>query len=65
MGELSDRILFSIMAGSAVAGLVGYALTLVVAGVPRWFTRFVLPGLVAVFFLAVLLVIWLEFGRLD
>lgn len=65
MGELSDRILFSLMAGSAVAGLVGYSLTLVVAGVPRWFTRFVLPGLVAVFLLAALVVIWLEFGLLD
>ncbi len=65
MGDLSDRILFSVMAASAAAGLVGYWLTIVVAEVPDWFTRFALPGLVVVFLLAVLAAFWIEFSLLD
>lgn len=65
MSDLSDRILFSLMAGSAVAGLLGYSLTLVVAGVPDWFARVVLPGLVVVFLLAALVAIWVELDLLD
>lgn len=65
MGVLSDRIMMTIMVVTGVAGLVGYVLTVAITELSSWYVRNVLPFLAAIFFVALLLVVWEGLDLMD
>lgn len=65
MGTLSDRIVMTIIVVTAVVGLAGYLVTVMITEWSDWYVRNVLPILVGVFFVAIVFAVWEGLDLLD
>lgn len=65
MSLLGDRILMTIVVVTALAGLLGYWLTLGVPQLSRWYTQYALPLVLVVALLVVVVVVWEGLDLMD
>lgn len=65
MSKLGDRMVMTLIAGTAVLGLLGYVLTVLVYEPPQWLPWFMIPAVFAVLVVAVFVVIWEGLDLMD
>lgn len=65
MSVLGDRIIMTVIAGTLVAGVVGWVVGGLVGEIGGWQMRVALPVVLAVIFLASLVVIWEGLDTMD
>lgn len=65
MSVLGDRILMTIIAGTVVAGFIGYFVTGLVGEMTGWQMRVALPAVVGFVLLVAVFVIWEGLDRMD
>lgn len=65
MSRLGDRMVMTLIAGTAVLGLIGWIIAVLVRRPPEWLPWFLIPGVFAVFVIVVLFVIWEGLDVMD
>lgn len=65
MSKLGDRMVMTLIIATAVLGLLGYVLTILVYEPPEWLPWFLLPGVFGVFVIVLLLLIWEGLDVMD